>query len=155
MIPGVYDILSRQHLFRRLILLHFWTKIYFHIFVQRIRSKPWTHTYFFRLGMEWHSIPAGMEWGHSIPAGMEWAFHSCRNGMTPFHSCRNGTSIPFQSEWNEHFLQEWNEHFHADQKQMLMPLQTVLAPWWLGLIDAKQQTDPCWHCTADTQCNSK
>ena len=46
--------------------------------------------YFFRLGVEWHSIPAGME--------------------CSFHSCRNGVLIPFLQEWNDCilFLQEWN-----------------------------------------------
>ena len=40
--------------------------------------------YFFRLGVELHFSPAGME----------WSFHSCRNGMV----------IPFSPEWSVHSI---------------------------------------------------
>ena len=49
--------------------------------VESMRPKPisWPQdAYFFRLGVEWHSIPAGMKW--------------------PIHSCRNGVVIPFRQE---------------------------------------------------------
>ena len=87
--------------------------------------------YFFRLGVEWHSIPAGMKcpihscrneignpflqewtthsipqgmkWYHSIPAGMDCSFHSPRNEMLPFHSYRKWIH-PFHSCRNVLFV---------------------------------------------------
>jgi hypothetical protein len=64
--------------------------------------------YFLWACMEWHSIPAGMEWSFLL----EWngSFHSSRNGMAVIHSSRNGMShfSPAGMEWPCSFLQDWN-----------------------------------------------
>ena len=87
--------------------------------------------YFFRLGVEWHSIPA---W---ITLGIK-SFHSCRNGvLIPFLQKLNDP-IPFQPEWNEHSIptgMDWTLHSWKNE---------MIIPYWpeLNLYSAFSQTWP-------------
>ena len=65
---------------------------------------PWgvLAAYFLRLGLEWHSIPVGME----------WLFHSSWNVIIPLQQEWNDHSIPVRMEW-EHSIPAVMEWVHS------------------------------------------